>query len=136
MLRYAFFEAGRAVLALDNEAELERTLAVIGSLTPAQTPPAARGVALGFQAILASRHGNHDDAIAGFEPAIAGLRAIGQPFEVAWALLERGIALLRAGREDEAAGSLAEARGIYETLGAPRWIDRVDQVLERESVTA
>jgi hypothetical protein len=133
-IRYAFFEAGRALLATGGEAELERMLAATDELAPVDTSPLSRAVAQGFAAVLASRRDEHATALQGFDGAVAALREIGHPFELAWALLEQGTALVRAGRREDATRPFDEARDIYMRLRADPWIERVDRAAELEEV--
>ncbi len=128
--RFGLFEAGRAALAADRDAELEQMVAAIVDAPPGETSPLSRALARGFTGVLASRRGEHPEALAGLDTAVAWLREIGDPFELAWALLERGRALVRAGQEAEAAGPLDEAREIYTRLRAEPWIRQVDEVLQ------
>ena len=39
-------------------------------------------------------------------------------------------------RADEAASRLSEARAIFESLGAVRWLTRLDGVAQRDEITA
>jgi tetratricopeptide (TPR) repeat protein len=131
--RFAFFEAGRAALASGRDAELEQMVTAIVDAPPGGTSPLSRALAQGFAGVLASRRGEHPEALVSLDAAVAWLREIGYPFELAWALLERGRALAAAGQDQEAGASLDEAREIYRRLRAEPWLRRADEVLARTS---
>jgi hypothetical protein len=59
----------------------------------------------------------------------AAARELGEieaPFNLAQILLDHAELLSRAGREQEAAPLLGQARSIFERLGAKPWLDRAD----------
>jgi DNA-binding CsgD family transcriptional regulator len=53
------------------------------------------------------------------------------PFELGWGLLVKGQLLRRLKQRRLAATTLREAHGIFEQLGAPRWIERTEAELAR-----
>ncbi len=58
--------------------------------------------------------------------AVRELKEIEAPFNVAQILLDHAELLSGARREDEAAPLLAQARAIFERLGARPWLERAD----------
>jgi hypothetical protein len=76
------------------------------------------------------------DAIAELEDAERRFLGLELPFHLAVVQTERAEQLVAAGRADEAARLLAEARGPFERLQATPWLHRVDAALGREQVVA
>jgi hypothetical protein len=72
---------------------------------------------------------------SGFKSAAGGFREYGFPFWLAVTELEHGEWLTANGRSDEAAPLLAEAREIFERLGAAPWIERTSAA-EQEKIPA
>jgi tetratricopeptide (TPR) repeat protein len=84
---------------------------------------------------LAARLPEHDP-LAELEDAERRFRELEVPFHLAVAQTERADHLLAAGRADEAARLLGEAREVFERLRATPWLGRVDAALGREEVVA
>jgi class 3 adenylate cyclase/tetratricopeptide (TPR) repeat protein len=80
-------------------------------------------------ALLAEHNGDLDVAVAGFARATAGWREFGMPYEAAQALLGRGRCLMTLSRNDEAVEPLAQARGIFERLGAKPALEETDTLI-------
>jgi fatty acid-binding protein DegV len=76
------------------------------------------------------------DAIAELEEAERRFRDSEAEFHAAVAQAERAEHLVAAGRSDEAATILAEAREVFERLRATPWLRRVEAALGREQVVA
>jgi len=70
------------------------------------------------------------DALAELSTAERIFRDFGAPFYVAVTQLETAERLAAAGRHDEAAPRLAEAREIFARLGAVPWLERCEKRLE------
>jgi class 3 adenylate cyclase len=70
-----------------------------------------------------------EGAIEAFERAVETWRSIGAPYEVAEAQMHLGIALQRAGQEDEARDELIGARTVLERLGAALDVERISELL-------
>jgi tetratricopeptide (TPR) repeat protein len=132
--RFAFFEAGRAALTSGDEHELERLLGWVRAAPPNGASPLTRAVTEVLAGALASRRGDHAAAGELLDQGVKQLRALGHPFELGWALLERGGAMTRAGNLVEAAESLGDARQIFTRLRAELWIQRVDDVTESSAM--
>ena len=124
--REAYLEAGLAALELDNDEVVERLVKFVADLPPAVRTPLLRSTAARFEALLAARRG---DVKAADERLVAAARELGEieaPFNLAQVLLDHAELLSGAGREEEAAPLLAEARAIFERLGAKPWLQRAD----------
>jgi predicted ATPase/class 3 adenylate cyclase len=79
----------------------------------------ARGVA-------ASLAGDHDEAVDHFVRALGAARNLGEALWLARVLADYARALVRAGRLEEAEPLAAEARALFEGMGATRAIERLD----------
>ncbi|MGH2679022.1 MAG: adenylate/guanylate cyclase domain-containing protein [Actinomycetota bacterium] len=77
-----------------------------------------------------------EDAERLFGASIDAFREIGYPFRVAVALLEYGEWLDARGRGSDAVPIAAEARSIFEGLGARPWLDRAELVARGSAVTS
>ncbi len=109
-----------AAIGLDDEAEMTELEAFVAVLPPARTTPVLRAGRARLRAEQAHRNGD-DAAARQFEDeAIGLLRSVGARPLLAQALLEC------AGRREDP-DSLAEARAIYEELGAIRWLALIDE---------
>ncbi|MBA3737177.1 MAG: AAA family ATPase [Actinobacteria bacterium] len=69
-----------------------------------------------------------------FAESIEGFRRIQMPFRIAVVLLEYGEWLDGLGRGTDASTLVAEARSIFEGLGARPWMDRADRVTTGSAV--
>ena len=106
-VKQGLIEAIEAALALGERERAVQLLTTIEKLPPGLRPPYLEAQAHRFRARL-------DGNEAGYRAAAAHLRELGIPFWLAVTLLEHG----------EEAG-LAEAREIFERLGATPWLERV-----------
>jgi class 3 adenylate cyclase len=75
-----------------------------------------------------------EDAVTRFERSVATWRAVGAPYEVAEAQMHLGIALRRAGQEDEARDELIAAKAVFERLGAALDVERIAELLGEHGV--
>ena len=64
------------------------------------------------------------------------MRQIGSPFWLAATLVEQGEWFASQDREDETKPLLDEARGIFESIGAVVWLDRIDEIQRAGRSTA
>ncbi len=101
-------EAIEAAFGLEESAKIEELLTSIETIPAGSRPPYLDAHAERFRARLS------EDGV-GYKAAAAGFRELGIPFWLAATLLEQG--------EEK---GLAEAREIFEQLGATPWIERVD----------
>jgi hypothetical protein len=106
-VKWAIVEAIEAAIELGETVKVEELLATIESIPPGSRPPYLDAQARRFRARLAGDP-------AGLRAAAAGFRELEIPFWHAVTLLELG---------DEP--SLAEAREIFERLGATPWLERI-----------
>ena len=81
-----------------------------------------------LQALVAAAAGDHDRAGDAFGIALANARSVGYPYLLAPLLQDYGAWLVACGRVDEAEPLLAEARGLYEQMGAVARIEELDRV--------
>jgi tetratricopeptide (TPR) repeat protein len=120
-VKTAYVHAIEAALEIGDREKAEALLATIESLPPGLRPPFLDGQAHRFRARLAA---TADAADSGFATATARFRDLELPFWLAVTLLEHGEWLGEQGRSAEAEPLLAEARGIFEQLGATPWLLR------------
>jgi class 3 adenylate cyclase/predicted ATPase len=82
-----------------------------------------------FRARLLAADGRADEVEPKFQEATDLFRRIGFKFWLAVALLEHGEWLVEQGRPEDAAPLLDEAEGIFETLRARPWLERLAKAL-------
>jgi tetratricopeptide (TPR) repeat protein len=126
-VKTAHVHAIEAALAIGDRERAEALLSTIESLPPGLRPPFLDGQAHRFRARLAP---TADEADPGYATAAARFRELELPFWLAVTLLEHGEWLGEQGRSDEAEPLLAEAREIFERLGAAPWLERTGAPLE------
>jgi DNA-binding CsgD family transcriptional regulator len=80
---------------------------------------------------MAAAAGNEVPADEAFAAALDQHDRVGDPFERARTLLARGEALRRFRRRGRARAALAEATGIFQSLGARPWLERATAELAR-----
>ena len=112
-----------AATLLPDTAAMADLEAFVGELPPARATPLLRAGRARLQAELAHRAGDASASERFEGQAIALLRSVGARPLLAQALLER------ARRHDDTE-ALAEARAIYEELGAARWLERIGEASE------
>ncbi|HEV3123128.1 MAG TPA: adenylate/guanylate cyclase domain-containing protein [Candidatus Dormibacteraeota bacterium] len=91
-----------------------------------------RGLAQHARGRIAAARGQHDRVVPSFAAALQALRSIDVPFDLAVTLLEQGEWLAGQGRRDDAGPLLMEAQGIFESLKAAPWLERVGRALNGE----
>jgi class 3 adenylate cyclase/tetratricopeptide (TPR) repeat protein len=121
----AWFQACEAAFELGDLDQVDELLTLFDRLTPSDQSPLLAAYAARFRARLLELRGDGDAAAELRARAIDEFRALEMPLHVAITLLEQA----EAGK-DEPAQLLAEAREIFERLGATPWLERVD-ALER-----
>jgi hypothetical protein len=114
----------------------EGLLAMVRAARPGQFTPWLRAQVARLAARASAAAGEHAAVEAGFESAEAGFRAIETPFELAVALTEHAEALVARGRQDRAEPLRANAREIFEGLGARPWLEPQGPLVGAESVSA
>jgi tetratricopeptide (TPR) repeat protein len=124
--REAYLEAGLAALQLGNESAVEELVRFVADMPSALCTPMLRSTAARFEGLLAARRGDRKLADERLATAARELEEIEAPFNLAQVLLDHAELLSAAAREDEAAPLLAQARTIFERLGARPWLERAD----------
>jgi predicted ATPase/class 3 adenylate cyclase len=115
-----------AALQLHDLDRVEQLLAMIDGLPPGKRAQFLEAVALRFHGRLAELTGD-PDAERFFKRAAGLYRELGIPFYLACTELDHARWLTANGRDGEADELLAEAREIFERLGAQPWLERADQ---------
>lgn len=129
VVKEGLVEAIEAAFALGDEPKIEELLGHIERLRPGEVTPYLAAQGARFVARLAARRGEADRAETGFAAAVSGFRELSMPFHAAMTQLELGELLLSQGRTQDADPLLAEAREVFERLGAKPWVERVDAAL-------
>jgi tetratricopeptide (TPR) repeat protein len=128
MIKVAFPEALEAALALGEFARAEQLLAPIEAVPRGRLAPSVGAHARRFRARLAAHAGERRRAERDFIAAAATFREYGMPFWVAVTLTEHSEWLVGESRSVDADPRLAEAREIFERLGATPWLERIEGV--------
>jgi class 3 adenylate cyclase/tetratricopeptide (TPR) repeat protein len=81
------------------------------------------------EAVVAAAAGDDEAADAAFARSLAAARSDGRAPVVAQVLADYGRWLAASGRPDEATELLAEARTLFERMGARVWLDRLERAL-------
>ena len=108
---------GRLGEASELMAELE---GIAGRFPRSWAVPAAARC----RGLLAAEASDHEEAFAQFDTALERHELLGERFERARTQLLYGVALRRAKRKRAARQALADARAVFEALGAAIWGDR------------
>ncbi len=114
-----------------KDATVSRLVETIDARSTSRRTPALEAELDRVKGTLASRQGDHDAAVEAFGRALGRSRATGRDRLLASVLAEYGAALLRAGRDDEAAPLLDEARALYERMGATVRLQRIEELQPR-----
>jgi tetratricopeptide (TPR) repeat protein len=121
-----FEVAIEAAFALDDLAAVERLIARSKGSRSLATSRRHQGQVMRYQARLAARRGASDEATAAYDTAAANFRDIGAQVDLADTLLEHAELLDSLGRSESASGMAAEARTIFDRLGAVPSLTRLD----------
>jgi class 3 adenylate cyclase/tetratricopeptide (TPR) repeat protein len=100
---------------------LEEVLAQREALAPVERTPLVEALHDRFRGRLLALRGDRDGAAELLASAVDGLRELGTPYFLAIALVEHAELGV-----DDPAPLLAEAREIFERLGATPWLERVE----------
>jgi predicted ATPase len=128
VVKFGLVEAIEAAMAADDLDAAERLVGIVESLKPGELTPFLRANGRRFRALLDIRRGTTKDVDGHFRAAALEFRELGTQFWLAMTLLEHAEWLAREGRTDDAAPVLAEAREIFERLGARPWLERADRL--------
>jgi len=119
--KQAWIEACEAGLELGDPKQTEELLLGLAQLSPSERTPLLVAEEARFRGRLLALRGDRQGAAELLARAVEGFRALHTPYALAIALVEQA----ELGAEDPAP-LLAEAREIFERLGATPWIERVD----------
>ena len=117
-IKLSLVESLEAAFALGEYDKVRERLTLVDELRPGERPPLLEAHAHRFRGKLAADEGE-------FVTAAASFRELSLRFWLAVTLLEHGELLTEDGRADEASPLLAEARQIFEELGAQPWLERL-----------
>ena len=121
LYKQAWIEACETASALGDEAQVEELLGDVERLPPSERTPRLVAQEARFRGRLLALRGDRDGAAGLLARAVDGFRTLQMPYYLAMALVEQA----ELGVEDPAP-LLAEAREIFERLGAKPWLERVD----------
>jgi tetratricopeptide (TPR) repeat protein len=125
-VKEAFVVAVEAAFALGDVGRAQELLAIVDGLARGETPHFLEAHTARFKARLAARDADPEEADRLFKRSAGLFRELAFPFYLAVTLLEQGEWLGTQDRRDEAGPLLAEARSVFERLGAKPWLDRLD----------
>jgi len=123
LYRSALYRACEAAFDLGDLEQAEDLLGEIERLRPSDRTPLLAAQGTRFRGRLLIARGDSERAGEHLARAVEMFRDVPMPYYLAMALVEQ--AELGA---DDAASLLAEARQIFERLGATPWLERVDAV--------
>jgi hypothetical protein len=125
--RLALVAAMESAIALRDADTAERLLEHFQHVRPGESTPSIRAHGARAAARLARLRGDSAAADAAFTATASIFRELSARYWLALALAEHGEQLVSEDRRDEAEPLLAEAREIFEYLGAQPWLDRLDR---------
>jgi len=117
-----------AALEIGDIAKADELMTIVEQAKPGEVTPYMRAHAARFAARLAAEGGESEAVEPGFLAAEKGLRDLEMPFDLAAVLLEHAEWLVAQDRQADAEPSLAEAREIFDRLGARPWLERLSRV--------
>jgi class 3 adenylate cyclase/tetratricopeptide (TPR) repeat protein len=134
-IKEGFVVALEAALALGDVPKANELLDLIDSLPPGHSPQFLQAQSLRFHARIA---GNADrpEAERLFKRATGLFRELGLPFYLAATTLEYAEWLIGQGRIDDAMPLAAEAREVFDRLGAQSWLERAEHASGAAKVPA
>jgi class 3 adenylate cyclase/tetratricopeptide (TPR) repeat protein len=131
MVKLAFVEAAEAALELGDVSKAESLLAEVEALPRAERTPFYEASVSRFRARILALRGE-EDVDRHFKRAAGQFRELAMPYWLAAALAEHAEWLSGQGGDDEAEPLFAEAREIFERLGARPWLERLEREPLRE----
>jgi class 3 adenylate cyclase/predicted ATPase len=119
-----------ATLAGDigDPARAERIAAPVGVMPPSAHTRLLDAQLNRIRGIAAAARGDGEAAAEALALALAAARNLGFAAELAPVLYDYGRWLVEDGRPEDAAPLLAEARGLFERMGATVWLDRLARI--------
>jgi class 3 adenylate cyclase/tetratricopeptide (TPR) repeat protein len=133
-IKESLIEVLEASFALGDVAKVEDRLALIEALRPGELTPYLQAQGARFGGRLSARRGENDQVESALIAAESLFREMEMPFWLAVTLLEHGEWLVREARGQEAEPVLDQAEGIFESLKARPWLDRLE-VARRAALT-
>ncbi len=126
-IKEAFAAAGEAALGLGDHAKLRELVGAVESLPPGVTNLFLRAQSARFQAHLA-RAESPTEADELFRSSAELLAELAAPFTLSVVRTEHAEMLLADGTAGDASGLLADARPVFEQLGATPWLERLERL--------
>jgi hypothetical protein len=120
--------ASTEAAAAGLEAELVRLAALFDAVPPASRTRRLEAEVARARGLASAAAGDDDTANAAFSTALAAARNLDEAPLVGAVLADFGRTLARFGRPDEGEPLLAEARELFERMGAVVWLERIDSV--------
>jgi len=127
-VQVAIVEAVEASLALGDVSGAEALITDVDSWPQREITSQLRAETTRMSARIAAVGGDHLAAEVAFASAIGQLRKIGDPYLLAEAIAELAECLLAQDRLSEAQPPLADARRIFDRLGATPWVERIERL--------
>jgi tetratricopeptide (TPR) repeat protein len=127
-VKEAFVAALEAALELGDTTKAEDLVGRIDALPPGNLPQFLQAVSMRFRARLADAKGDSETAERLFKRSTGLFRELAMPFYLAVTELEQAEWLIVHERNDDATPLVAEAREIFERLGAEPWLKRAEMV--------
>jgi class 3 adenylate cyclase/tetratricopeptide (TPR) repeat protein len=121
LYKQAWIQACEVAFELGDQQEIEDLLGEVEQLPPSERTPRLLAQEARFRGRLLALRGDREDAADLLARAAEGLRALQTPYPLAMALVEQAELGV-----DDPAPLLAEAREIFERLGATPWLERID----------
>ena len=125
LYKVGWIEACEIAFEVGDQGQIEELLGEVERLPPSERTPRLVAQEARFRGRLFALRADQDGAAELLDRATDGFRALATPYPLGVVLVERA----ELGVEDPAS-LLAEAREIFERLGAKPWLERVD-ALER-----
>ena len=124
-------DLGEALVLVGDAAAADRVGEELGTLGSRLQRQSAIGTALRIRGLVAAARGEHAEALARFESAVAAHERAGLPFELGRTLLALGSAQRRAKQRRVARETLELARTCFERLGSELWAAKARAELAR-----
>jgi len=125
-----------AALTIGDVQRAERLVATVEEIGAGARSQSMTAQAMRHRALLAANAGDGDRADQLFRQAAALFLELATPFPMAVTLLDHGRWLAAAGESDEAAPLLERAAGVFASLEARTWLDRLERVPGRATLSA